>query len=274
MPKISVIMPAYNAGQTLGASVESILNQSFGDFELIVIDDASEDETAILIEGFISRDARVRSARNDRNLGITRTRNLGLSMAKGDYVAWQDADDISLPDRLSKQVAFLESHPEVALLGGYLQLFDATGDLGLRTYPLEDDKLRRMMFRFSPVAQPSAMVRMAVLRQVGYFDESLNVAEDLDMSFRIAARHRLANLDEALIRYRNSQTSSTRKRLREMELVSVGIRFRAMRSGDFRVSGWDLLYNLAHLISIGLIPPGIKLWLFERLRTRKSTSNI
>src|SRR5438270_280343 len=113
IPKISVIMPAYNAQKYISQAIESILNQTFKDFELIIIDDASQDNTAKIIGDFARKDNRIIYLRNKENLKLSKALNLGIKKAQGKYIARMDADDISLPDRLDKQFSFMEKHQEI-----------------------------------------------------------------------------------------------------------------------------------------------------------------
>src|SRR5258705_775698 len=113
-PQVSVLLPVWNGERHLAAAIESVLGQSFTDFELLIVDDGSTDGSAALIRRY--GDERIRLFENEKNLGVTRSLNLGLAQARGRYVARMDADDLSAPERLARQVAFLDSHPEVALV--------------------------------------------------------------------------------------------------------------------------------------------------------------
>ena len=126
LPRISVVMPVFNGGSYLAAAVESILKQSFNDFELIVIDDGSTDKTACVLAGFARSDGRIRVI-GQANTGVVASLNRALDLARGEYVARMDADDVSLPSRFELQVAFLDTHPEVAVVGSAITLIDEEG---------------------------------------------------------------------------------------------------------------------------------------------------
>ena len=121
MPKISVIMPAYNAEQYISEAIESILGQTFADFEFIIIDDGSSDSTSGIIASY--KDSRIRYFRNEKNLGIVGALNRGLALAAGEYIARMDADDISLPERFQTQCAYMEKHPDVGVCGTAIKVF-------------------------------------------------------------------------------------------------------------------------------------------------------
>jgi glycosyltransferase involved in cell wall biosynthesis len=263
---VSVVIPAYNADRFLAAAVDSILAQSFHEFELIIIDDCSTDETWSIAQQYASRDSRIRVYRNASNLGIAGNRNRGVSLATGRYLAWQDADDVSLPTRLEKQSRFLDAHPDVAIVGAYIELFRGDVTLGIRKYPADDGTLRRCIFRYSPIAQPAAMLRLDALRRVGDYDLRYPPAEDIDMTFRLGQRHGLANIEEVLLRYRESETSATFTRLRQIERSTVEIRRRYRRAPGFHMTAGDTVYNALHHCSIWLVPPRWKIRAFNAWR--------
>jgi len=270
LPLVSVVMPAFNAGQYIGASIQSILLQSYSNFELIIMDDASTDNTAAVVSDIAINDGRVHLYRNKENLGIAGNRNKGASLAIGKYLAWQDADDISLPNRLALQVKFMEEHPAVGIMGGSIQLFDSSGDLGLRHYPLSDQLIRRAIFKYSPITQPAAMVRVNALAKVGPYDLECPPAEDLDMTFRIGSHYQLANIPEVLVRYRVSPFSATAKLQKRMEKISNKIRWQYSGSPAYNFQISDFIFNALHLVSIYLVPTRLKFWLFSIWRNEFS----
>jgi len=271
-PLVSVVIPAYNAAPFLAEAVHSILAQTYQHLEIIVIDDASTDGTWEVAQRCAEADPRVRIYRNAQNLGIAGNRNRGVTLARGKYLAWQDADDVSMPARLEKQVRLLESHPDVAIVGGYIELFRGPTTLGVRKYAPDDASLRRCIFRYSPIAQPVAMLRLNALRAAGEYDLRYPPAEDLDMTFRLGQHHRLANVEEVLLRYRESEASATFTRLRKMEVSTVAIRRHYSGSPAYHMTWGDWLFNLAHRASIWLVPPRVKIRLFSLWRDSAGTN--
>lgn len=269
-PEVSVVIPAYNAAPFLGAALDSLLGQSFRRFEIVVIDDCSTDLTWDVIREYSKRDARIRAYRNERNLGISGNRNYGVGLARGRYIAWQDADDVSLPTRLEKQYEFLESNPEVGIVGGFIEIFRGDRVIGVRRYPADDASLRQCIFRYSPIAQPAAMLRADALRRAGSYDTRYSAAEDLDMTFRIGEGYALANLQEIVIRYREVDSSATFTRFRAMELSTLAIRWKNMGSPRYRATPMDMLYNAAQLASVWLVPPRLKIRAFNWWRNARS----
>jgi glycosyltransferase involved in cell wall biosynthesis len=266
---VSVLMPAYNAEKYVGEAIESILNQTFTNFEFIIIDDGSSDRTWEIIQDYAIKDARITALKHEKNIGISGTRNQLIDLARGKYVIWQDADDISMKYRVDHQYLFMESHPAVGICGGYLQFFNERGLQGVRKYAVDDESLRRTIFRYSPVAQPAAIVRTHILKEAGKFSAELSSAEDLEVSFQIGTQYKFGNLQEVLIKYRNYTQSSTFTDIKSMELNTLKIRIRNIRNGAYRFSLIDLLYNFLQFISIYLIPPQAKISLFNKIRNSK-----
>lgn len=265
-PQISVLMPAYNAAKFIEESIKSILNQTFKDFELIIVDDASQDNTWKIITRLAKKDSRMRIYRNRYNLYIAGNRNRLLTLARGEFIAWQDADDISMPTRLAKQYEFLKPNKDVGIVGAYLQFFDGVKSLSIRKYLLEDSSLRRTIFRFSPVAQPVAMIRKECFVYAGLYNLNYPPAEDLDMSFRIGRKYKFANLPEVLLRYRVSPGSATFSKLRKIEISSIKIRTENLKIESYDPTVFDKIYLRLHFISIFILPARFKIWLFDKMR--------
>lgn len=269
MPKVSVLMPAYNAGKYIAESIGGILKQTFQDFELIIIDDCSSDNTWNIMQEYAKKDNRIIIFKNEKNLGIAGNRNRGVSLAKGEYVMWQDADDISVPERIGWQADYLDKNPEVGIVGGFLELFNDNGIIGVRKYFERDGDLRKIIFRYSPVAQPAAMIRRKCLDEVGEYDLKYPPAEDLDMSFRIGKNYKFANIQGIVLKYREHPNSATFTRLKKIEKDTLEIRKKYANGYGCKMTILDKVYNFLQLISIYIIPPKIKIGIFNFLRNSK-----
>lgn len=224
LPLVSVIIPVFNAQDYLEASIGSILTQSYQNLEIIILDDASTDNSLAIINTVVNNDPRVQLVCNPTNLYIARNRNKGIGLAHGKYIVWQDADDVSDNQRIEKLVHLMEKNNKIGIAGSSLQVFDASGDKEVRRYSLDDASLRANIFKFSPVAQPSAIIRRECFDKLGLYDESTPPVEDLDMSFRIGTAYEFANLDESLIKYRLSSTNQTHKNMKKMIRVTLATR--------------------------------------------------
>jgi glycosyltransferase involved in cell wall biosynthesis len=203
VPRVSVIMAVYNAGPFLTAAVESVLRQSFLDFELIVADDGSTDGSGTVLEQFAADDHRIRLVRQ-QNLGHAPTLNKLAGMATGEFLARMDADDVCLPDRFERQVALLDDQPAVGVLGGFYEIIDHAGrPLRVMEQPTADADLQEICLTGRvPICHPLVMMRRNLFEQVGGYRPDLDPAEDLDLWLRMGEISELACLDQVLLRYR------------------------------------------------------------------------
>lgn len=210
-PKVSVLMPVYNGAKYLREAVDSILGQTFGDFEFIVIDDGSTDDSVQIVESY--DDPRIRFLRNPTNEGLIATLNKGLNLAAGQYIARMDCDDVSLPERLARQVAFMESRPELAASGTWARDIDSGGKvIGERHTPPVGARMEYDFWYPSPLIHPTAIIRAACLGEMRYDPQALH-AEDYDLWLRLRKRYRLDNLPEELLLYRVHGESVTQKHM-------------------------------------------------------------
>lgn len=200
MPKISVLMPAYNAEKYIKEAIDSILAQTFSDFELIIIDDGSTDRTAEIVNDY--SDSRIRFCPNEKNMGVAATLNRGLALASGEYIARMDADDISKEERFSKQVGYLDAHADIAVCGTSIELFCDGTVIGTRFPSTELEKLKEDLFFSCGIAHPSVMMRKAAILELGGYDPAFNGMEDYELWCRVAEKNKIAVLPEILFRYR------------------------------------------------------------------------
>lgn len=204
-PLISVILPVYNAEKYIKESIDSILNQTYNNFELIIINDGSRDNSAEIIK--LYSDQRIRYY-EQQNQGLAKTLNTALSYAKGKYIARQDNDDISLPDRFEKQINFLEHNPEIAILGSWAEIIDENG---LKTgrfhhHPTSSLELRFGLVFDNPFVHSSIMARKDVIEETGMYYLENDYFEDHNLWSRISYYHQVNNLNEDLLLYREVNT--------------------------------------------------------------------
>ena len=233
-PRVSVILPAYNAEAYLLESVDSILAQTYTDFELIALDDGSRDGTAALLDAV--RDPRVRVVHHE-NMGLALTLNKGIGLARGEFIARQDADDISRPDRLARQVAYLEAHPACGLLGSWSVIQeDRTPTSRQHKHPCTNGELQLRLLFDSFFVHSSVMIRRSALDRAGLYptDPERNPPEDFDLWLRIAREHRLANLPEPLLVYREvpGSISRTRAELLDRRAIAIAVENLQLLLGD------------------------------------------
>jgi glycosyltransferase involved in cell wall biosynthesis len=209
-PKVSVILPAFNAAATLHAAVESILRQTYTNIELICIDDGSNDSTLEVLNTF-NDDPRLNIISRG-NRGLIASLNEGIDASTGKYIARMDADDISLKERIEKQVNFLESHSSVVALGGAIHEFDETGFINVKTNPTHNEELQFHSLHKIPIWHPTAMFRADVVKTFGVrYNAEYPHAEDVKFWFELSKLGELANLEDVLLNYRRSDGQASKK---------------------------------------------------------------
>ncbi|MBR4863350.1 MAG: glycosyltransferase [Oscillospiraceae bacterium] len=231
MPKVSVVMPAYNAEAYIGAAIESILNQSFTDFEFLILNDCSADGTEDIIKSY--NDSRIVYLKNEKNMGVAATLNKGFAVAQGDYIARMDADDIAHPRRFEQQVAYLDAHPEVAVLGTQVRFFSVEGDGEPFCYSGSCAQLKIDLLFASAIAHPSVMLRRQMILDLGGYDSQFEGLEDYELWCRVSQQAALAVYPEILLRYRihpgqvTQQPSERKQRaarnLKQRQLLRLGL---------------------------------------------------
>jgi glycosyltransferase involved in cell wall biosynthesis len=209
MPKVSIVVPAHNAMVYLPQTIDSVLSQTFADFELLIINDGSSDH---LIEWFSqARDSRIKLI-SQENQGVANARNTGILSAKGEYIAFLDADDIWEKTKLEKQVSCLDENPAVGLVYAWTQLINAKGKL-LKFSVMHQEEgyiWEKIVIQDVVGSGSCAMVRASCFQQVGLFDQSVAIAADFDMWIRIAAVYEFAVLKEHLVFYRQHLTNASK----------------------------------------------------------------
>lgn len=237
-PTISIIMACYNAGQTVARAIDSMLVQTESRFEFLIVDDASHDQTPAILHHYEQTDARVRVLTNTTNRGPSYSLNRAIREARAPFIARMDADDSSLPERLARQLAFLNEHPYVDVLGTGAELVNTSGRLmGVVRLPSHHDLIVRQRYMRPLLIQPSVMFRRSFFDQCGFYDERLRRTEDLDLWLRTRHQATFANLPDLLFRY-TYKPKITFYSFRS----DIAVRFRHMRrSGELASRGYELV---------------------------------
>ena len=218
MAKVSILMASHNGARFIRQSLDSILNQTFSDFELIVINDASTDDTARILEEYVNKDLRVHVYSNEENKGLTTSLNIALKYISQDslYICRMDDDDICEQKRLEKQIDFLDNHREIGVVGSNAVIIDDENNIvGQRCVPTEDEQIRKVLPRYNPIIHPAVMIRREVLERVGGYNERFRTSQDYELWFRLAANGvKFANLQENLLKYRETRSAVKRKSMK------------------------------------------------------------
>jgi glycosyltransferase involved in cell wall biosynthesis len=213
---VSVVMATRNDDPLfLAQAIDSIKAQTYSDWELVVADDSDRRDTIQVLESYASElgETKFRLLRNDPPLGLPRSINRALAASRGQLVARMDGDDLCLPDRLEAQVAYLEEHPDVGIVGSDIEIVDADlGHLSIRQYSKSERDIVSLSFIRNPLAQPTVMMRRSVLDRIGPYDVKCERAEDYELWLRAIKRSvKLANMDRVLLKYRISETYSRKR---------------------------------------------------------------
>lgn len=251
-PKVSVVMSVYNGQRYLPDAVESILGQTLTDFEFIIVDDGSTDRTSEILHGF--RDDRIMLVENSENIGLTRSLNKGLQMARGKYIARMDADDISLPERLEKQVKFLDEHKAVGLVGSAVVYVDQDEkELGVQRVCTENIHQALLSVEFCWWHSATAF-RAECLERVGAYRGEFRYAQDYDLWLRIAERYDVASLSEPLVKLRlHPESISVARRAHQRAFVLLAVELAKQRRSTGR-DNLDALLGGAREISLDSLP--------------------
>ena len=200
-PKMSVLMSVYNGARYLRIAVDSVLGQTFEDFEFIIVDDGSTDDSIEILSAY--DDPRIRLISNEENIGLTRSLNIGLEIARGDYVARMDPDDICVPERFERQVEYLDSSRKVGVIGSQMTVINEVGT-PLRTFevPTSHSMIVWTLFFKRAFGHPSVMMRKSIVESVGGYDESYRYAQDYGLWIRLLGVTQFASMPEVLVLYR------------------------------------------------------------------------
>ncbi len=244
VPPLSVVMPVRNGEPFLSVAIQSVLSQTYSDFEFIIVDDGSSDETPSILRGFASADSRIRLFKTSGE-GIVAALNLAIEMARGDFVARMDSDDIALPERFAIQTEALQSRPDHVAIGSNAIVIDSSGrDTGAKLVPTESFPATAELLQRNTFLHPTIMMRRAAVVSVGLYRSACIYAEDYDLWLRLAEIGEMENMREPLLRFRMHahQTSKTR-RLKQRAATALA-RQMAIRRRSGRGEGIDMAMPL------------------------------
>lgn len=266
-PALSVYMPVFNAAPYLAQSIESILNQTYKNFEFIIVDDASTDDSWKIIKSYARLDPRIRAYRNRLNLGVSTTSNIAISLARCKYLARMDADDISTPDRLEKQIKYLKSNPKTVIVGAQCTIINQNNQIiGFKNFPLSSASINDMLFWAVPIQQGYMMINRSLLpKNFPWYCATKTSAEEVDLYFRLSEYGLFANLKDNLYFYRQVDNSLSRINPKKTFYLTLQSRLIAIKNG-FQPSVKAILINLAQILVISVLPSSLiySLWYFIR----------
>lgn len=275
-PVLSVYMPVFNAAPYLAQSIESILNQTYKNFEFIIVDDASTDDSWKIIKSYSRRDPRIRAYRNRLNLGVSTNSDIAISLTRCKYLARMDADDISTPDRLEKQLKYLKSNPKTVIIGAQCTIINQNNQvIGFKNFPLSSASINDMLFWAVPIQQGYMMINRSLLpKNFTWYSANKTSAEEVDLYFRLSQYGLFANLNDNLYFYRQVKNSLSRINPKRTFYLTLQSRLIAIKNG-FQPSLKAIFINLAEIIVISILPSSFiyNLWYFIRGITKNQSES-
>jgi len=256
-PMISVLMPVYNGEKYLREAIESILNQTYNDFEFIILNDGSTDRTEKIILSY--DDSRIVYVKNEENLGIIKSLNKGLKLAKSKYIARMDADDISCPQRFKIQVKFMEANPDFTVCGTWTEVFREK-DKYVNKTPVTNEEVKATLFFNSAIAHPTVFLRnKVIIEKELFYDENYIHVEDYELWCRMSSKIKFANIPEVLLEYRyHSESISLKNKVIQNEFsfkvatnqLKLLLRRQNISKEEIELHKTILGYNKNHCINI------------------------
>ena len=274
-PLVSVVIPVYNAGKYLRAALNSILQQTYKNLEIICVDDGSTDNSLKILKEFQKYDPRIQVYKNNKNRGIGYTANLLNKLAKGNYLARMDADDISLLDRIEKQVKFLENNPDTVAVGGQCVTIDENNFIsGFKVFPLKHKDIYKMIFTAVPIQQPTMMINRKLLpKNYQWYNNHLSPIDDLDFYFRLFSFGKLANLPDFILKYREYLQSSSLKDPKRSFNLTFKVRKNAVKEYGYVTTLKARILNGLQYLAVTLLPTYSVFPIFRFFR-RVATKNL
>ncbi len=261
--KLAVLMSVYNNQDTLIKALDSVLGQTYKKFEFIIINDASTDKSTSILAQYQKKDSRIKLINNERHLGLTKSLNKGLKTTKAKYIARMDADDISLPKRFEKQLAFFKSHPKVSYLGSAAYLINPKSKkLGLKRHPIDHQHIKKIALKYCPFIHPTIMFNRLDVKRINNYNDNFIFAQDYELALRVISQYQTTNLPEPLLKYRvDSPSAISIKKLKEQEQYAIKARLLALTQyGYSSFESWKLIKPLLSY----LVPVKIKTVIYNK----------
>lgn len=254
-PLVSIIMPVYNNADYLVDALNSIISQTYKNWELIVVDDASTDASYGLIKNFSDYSSRIRVVRNKKNVGVGKSLDKGISIAKGDFIARMDADDISFSKRLEWQVEYLLNNLDVVAVGGQVKLMDSKGRLfGKKNFPLSHNELYEMLYYAVPIQHPSLVVNRKLLPKDFSWYDGIRKSQDLHLFFKLTNYGKLGNIEQYVLKYRYYSGGNSLVNPKDTFKYVRRIRKEAIKSFNYRLSFKARIIGLIQNITVFFLP--------------------
>ena len=259
-------MPVKDAGKFVVEAVESIQNQTYKNWEMIVVDDGSTDETGKILKKFARKDKRIMVITNKISRGIGASLNMALTKARGIYIARMDGDDIALPNRLATQVSYLQRYRNIVAVGGQVEMIDSESEIfAYKHFPTDPHRLREMIMWMVPLQHPVMMARASVYKKCRY-DENFKTAEDVEMFLQLMRYGELGNVSQVVYQYRKADTSNGYHNLKQTFYLTLLARLRGVTRHGYTPSVKGVALSVVQLLVVSVLPSRWIIRLYESKR--------
>lgn len=267
-PKVSIVLPVYNSKRYLKDCLESIINQTYKNTEIIIVDDASTDGSYKILQDYARKNRKIKLFRNKKNQGVSITVKRAIDEASGEYIARMDADDISIPTRIEKQVEYLMSHPKTVAVGGQCYVIDSNNKIiGTKTFPAQFEEIYKYIFYFIPVQQPTLMIaRNRLPKNFVYYVDGMNTAEEVELFFKLFTYGKVENLNDAVLLYRMHDKNTSLLNVKETFLLTLIARIKAVFKYSYRPTLKGAIYTAVQTGVVLLLPQKIIISLYRFTR--------
>lgn len=267
---VSVIMPVFNAGKFLVPAIESIRKQTVEDFELLIFNDGSTDQSWKILKRYAKRDNRIRIFQSKLNIGLVKSLNILIPKTHGTYVARMDSDDISLPDRFEKQIAYLRENPELVACGGQEYIINERGfRIAEKYFPTDQKTCYNMIANMMVIQPPLLMARGDIFRKLRYSNHVFK-NDDISMHFKLLQKGGFGNVPDIIFKYRRRADSLTHRDPKHVYFLALLVRLNAISNYQYAPNIFNLILMGGETILVSLLPNSAIIKLFELLRHTKA----
>lgn len=267
-PILSVVMPVFNAAFYLKEAIDSILTQTFTDFEFIIIDDASTDASYEILKEYARKDKRIKISRNEKNLKQGATVTLALEKARGEFIARMDADDIAAKNRFEKQLEYLNKHPKTVAVGSQCKLIDKhSRNIGEKLFPTDYNNIYKYIFEFCPMQQPTMMFAVKRLpSDFAFYDHGMSPVEDIELIFKLFKYGKVENMPNFFLKYRIHDENSSLKNFRKSFYLTFISRMRGVVLHNYRPTLRGLIITFIQFIVVMSLPQSVTFTLYKAIK--------
>jgi len=263
-------MPVYNASKFLPQAIDSILKQTYSNFEFVIVDDASKDDSWKILQSYARKDKRIKIYKNPYNRKAAETVDRAIFLSHGDFIARMDADDIALPSRLEKQLKYLLDNQDTVCVGGQCILInDKNQIIGEKTFPLDHKTVYDYIYRFIPIQQPAMMIaRKRLPEDFDYYGHGMSPVEDVEFIFKLFKYGKVENMPDYVLYYRIHENNSSRLNVKKSFFLTVQSRIRSVFNHGYKPSFVGLMTTIAQLVVVALLPERLSMELYNTIKRK------